>query len=376
MSGSPRSSLPETDADLEWCHEAVDGVSRTFALTIDVLEEPMSSRICVGYLLCRIADTIEDARHIPPKTQSQLLRTYYAVLDPADPTDVSTFTEVVSEWIPEDGVREADWAVVSQTPRVIRTFERQSESVKEAIRPPVLELVSGMALFVERYGDRGGLRLQTREELEEYCYYAAGTVGILITNLICRDETETARYTGRDDIPTRNGSDREEIDQSTERILYENAESFGLLLQLVNIAKDVYSDLREEDNVYLPTTWLDDEGVSQEGLLESEHRTDSAAVVRRTADHAQTFLDNAQYYLETLPAVEGNRLAAWAIPYLLAVATLRELTNRPEDALSEKGVKIAREEVQAIVSRMLGETNGDVIGELRTMIAEQPFDQV
>jgi farnesyl-diphosphate farnesyltransferase len=376
MPGSPRSSLPETDADLEWCHEAVDGVSRTFALTIDVLEEPMSSRICVGYLLCRIADTIEDARHIPPKTQSQLLRTYYAVLNPADPTDVSTFTDAVSEWIPEDGVREADWSVVSQTPRVIRTFERQPESVTAAIRPPVLELVSGMALFVERYGDRGGLRLQTREELEEYCYYAAGTVGILITNLICRDETETAGYTGRDGIQTRDESDREEIDQSTERILYENAESFGLLLQLVNIAKDVYSDLREEDNVYLPMTWLKHEGIPQEGLLESEYRNGSTAVVKRTSDHARTFLDGAQRYLETLPTVEGNRLAAWAIPYLLAVATLRELTSRPEDALSEKGVKISREEVQAIVSRMLGETDGDVIGELRTTIAERPFDQV
>lgn len=362
MSGSPRSSLPETDADLEWCHEAVDGVSRTFALTIDVLEEPMSSRICVGYLLCRIADTIEDARHIPPKTQSQLLRTYHAVLDPADPTEVATFTVAVSEWVPEDGVREADWAVVSQTPRVIRTFERQSEGVKAAIRQPVLELVSGMALFVERYGDRGGLRLQTREELEEYCYYAAGTVGILITNLICRDETPRSEPTA--------------INDTTERILYDNAESFGLLLQLVNIAKDVHSDLREEDNVYLPTTWLDDEGVSQEQLLEAEYRNGSAMVVRRTADHARTFLDDAQRYLETLPTIEGNRLAAWAIPYLLAVATLRELTNRPEDALSEKGVKIAREEVQAIVTRMLGETDGDVIGELRTVIAERPFDQV
>ncbi|MCH7659279.1 MAG: squalene/phytoene synthase family protein [Euryarchaeota archaeon] len=364
MSGSPRSSLPETDADLEWCHEAVDGVSRTFALTIDVLEEPMSSRICVGYLLCRIADTIEDARHIPPKTQSRLLRTYYAVLDPADPTDVTAFTDAVAEWIPEDGVREADWAVVSQTPRVTRTFERLPQDVTAAIRPPVLELVSGMALFVERYGDHGGLRLQTREELEEYCYYAAGTVGILITNLICRDDE------------TGSASEPDAINESTERTLYENAESFGLLLQLVNIAKDVYSDLREEDNVYLPTTWLEDEGVPQERLLESEYRSRSSAVVRQTADHARSFLDDAQRYLETLPTIEGNRLAAWAIPYLLAVATLRELTTRPEDALSENGVKISREEVQAIVTRMLGETDGDVIGDLRTTIAERPFDQV
>ncbi len=353
--------MTEAAADLEWCHEAADGVSRTFALTIDVLEEPMSSHICVGYLLCRIADTVEYARHIPPETQTALLRTYHAVLDPADPTGVEAFTEAVSGWIPDDGVREADWAVVSQTPRVVRTFERQPEGVKAAIRPPVLELVSGMATFVERYGDHGGLRLRTREELEEYCYYAAGTVGILITNLICRE--------GRPD------GDRE-IAESAERTLYETAESFGLLLQLVNIAKDVYTDFREEDNVYLPAEWLDEAGIPQERVLETEHVEGSAAVVARTANHARSYLDDAQRYLEALPEVDGNRLAAWAIPYLLAVGTLRELSAHPEDAISEAGVKVSRSEVRAIVTRTLGERDGDAIGELRTTIAERPFDQV
>ncbi|MDL5363639.1 phytoene/squalene synthase family protein [Halalkalicoccus sp. NIPERK01] len=364
MSGSSPSSLPEATADLEWCHEAVDGVSRTFALTIDVLEEPMSSYICVGYLLCRIADTVEDARHIPPETQATLLRTYHAVLDPTDPTGVESFTEAVSGWIPDDGERTADWTVVSQAPRVVRTFERQPESVTEAIRPPVLELVSGMALFVERYADHGGLRIATREELEEYCYYAAGTVGVLITNLICRN-------TG----PPGDAESVERVDRSVERTLYDTAESFGLLLQLVNISKDVYDDYREEDNVYLPAAWLDAEGVPQERVLAEEHADGSKAVVRRTADHARTFLDDAQRYLETLPEVEGNRLAAWAIPYLLAVGTLRELSARPEDALSERGVKVSRSEVSAIVTRMLGESDRAAVGDLRTTVAERPFHQ-
>ncbi|ADJ15676.1 farnesyl-diphosphate farnesyltransferase [Halalkalicoccus jeotgali B3] len=354
--------MSEAAADLEWCHEAVEGVSRTFALTIDVLDEPMSSYICVGYLLCRIADTVEDAHHIPPETQATLLRTYHAVLDPDDPTGVETFTESVAEWIPEDGERTADWEVVARTPRVVRTFERQPDSVIAAIRPPVLELVSGMALFVERYADSGGLRIRTRTELEEYCYYAAGTVGLLITNLICRN-------TGPP------GEETEGVDPSVERTLYENAESFGLLLQLVNIAKDVYDDYHEEDNVYLPATWLDAEGVPQERVLAAEYADGSTAVVKRTAEHARTFLDDAQRYLETLPEVEGNRLAAWAIPYLLAVGTLRELSARPEDALSERDVKVSRSEVGAIVSRMLGETDSALVGDLRTRIAARPFDQ-
>jgi farnesyl-diphosphate farnesyltransferase len=52
------------EVDEAWCYEAVQGVSRTFALTVDVLEEPMSTHICLGYLLCRVADTVEDAGHL------------------------------------------------------------------------------------------------------------------------------------------------------------------------------------------------------------------------------------------------------------------------------------------------------------------------
>lgn len=350
MSGSSRSSLSET-ADLEWCHEAVDGVSRTFALTIDVLDEPMSSYICVGYLLCRVADTVEDANHLPPTEQAAILRTYDALLDPDDPTDVAAFMERVEPWIPAAEERSADWNVVAEAPRVLRAFERQPAAVREAIRPPVRELVSGMALFVERYAEEGGLRIQSREELEEYCYYAAGTVGKLITNLVCRDGVE----------------DR------TERRLYDTAESFGLLLQLVNISKDVHDDVHEENNVYLPADWLEREGVAQEAVCAEENVDDSATVVRRTADHARTFLDDAQRYLQAVPKTDGNRLAAWAIPYLLAVGTLRELSERPEDALSAKGVKISRQEVQAIVSRTLGETDGEALPELRQAIDRRPF---
>ncbi len=96
------------------------------------------------------------------------------------------------------------------------------------MRKPVRELVDGMAMFTDRYADEGGLRLQTLDELEEYCWYAAGTVGTLITGLVARGPLPS--------VPR----------------MRANARSFALLLQLVNIAKDVDSDYHEENNVYLP----------------------------------------------------------------------------------------------------------------------------
>jgi farnesyl-diphosphate farnesyltransferase len=347
---SQQDERPQVDrTDLEWCHEAVQGVSRTFALTVDVLDEPMSSYICVGYLVCRIADTVEDASHISPSAQADLLRTYDAVLDPDDDTDVEEFVTTVEPHLPEE--MNEDWRVVRDAPRTLRTLESLPADVREAVLPPARELVQGMAEFVERYDDTGGLRIQSREELEEYCYYAAGTVGNLITNLVTRGDIAPDRR----------------------RRLYDTAEQFGLLLQLVNISKDVYDDYTAENNVYLPAEWLRAEGVPQEDVLDPEHEEAASSVVRRTAEHASSFLDDAQTYLETVPATDGNTLAAWAVPFLLSVGTLRELLARPEDALSKTDVKVSRKEVFAVVSEMSGDAGREALGEMREQIASQPY---
>ena len=338
-------------ADLEWCHEAVQGVSRTFALTVDVLEEPMSSYICVGYLLCRVADTVEDAEHVAPTEQARLLRIYDRVLDPEDETEVGAFSEAVDPHLPPADTRSDDWAVVAEAPRIVATFDSLPEDVREAVTPPARELVTGMAEFVERYAEEGGLRIRDCDELEEYCYYAAGTVGTLVTNLVTRAD----------------------IDEERQERLYDTAEEFGLLLQLVNVSKDVYDDYTEENNVYLPAEWLAEEGVPQEELLSPENRFATGQVVDRVTDHARSFLDDAQTYLETVPTTEGNTLAAWAIPFILAVGTLRELQARPEDALTEEGVKVSRQEVFAVVSTMTETERRDRIDEVRRMVAAKPL---
>ena len=351
MTGDPpRQSAPDPAPDVAWCHDAVQDVSRTFALTVESLEEPMSTHICLGYLLCRIPDTIEDAGHIPPENGAELLREYARAIDPERDGSVAAFREAVEPWLPPEGERSDDWRVVGSVSRVYATFETLPREVRTAIRPPVIELVEGMAMFVEEHAETDGLRIDTRAELEEYCHYAAGTVGTLITNLLTR----------------------EGLPEDRKRVLYETAESFGLLLQLVNIAKDVHDDYTEEHNVYLPASWLTDEGVPQDAVVEENHREAVAAVVDRTAAHARSFLDEAERYLQAMPLRHGNTLAAWGVPFLLAVGTLRELTDSPTNALTERDLKVSREEVFAVVEAMHG-ADREAISEFRSIIAREPF---
>ena len=312
--------------DLEWCHAIVSDVSRTFAITIEVLDEPMASRICLGYLLCRIADTIEDAREIPPAVKVELLDTFDSVLSESADISPSSFVNEVRRWIPEGAKSDPEWRLVLETPRVIRTFETRTEATKTAMRQPMRELVQGLRLFVDRHADSNGLRIQSRDELEEYCHYAAGTVGALITNLITVESPD-----------------------APEAQLDDRGHAFGVLLQLVNISKDVYDDFHHENNVYLPASWLADEGVDPESVCSPTNRAGSAAVVRRTVGFARSFIADAETYLREAPFKNEKALAAWAIPFLLAIGTMRELSRRPADAVAPGAVKIEREEVMAII---------------------------
>lgn len=344
------------EEDVAWAFETVEDVSRTFALTISILEAPFSTWVCTGYLLCRVADTIEDANHIPAETQAELLLLYHDVLDAESDVSAEEFVEEASEWIPtveeSDGGVSADWRVVAEADRVVGIFECFEPRVQAAMRPVVLEMVAGMAMFIERYADEGGLRIQSIDELEEYCWYVAGTVGEMITNLV-----------------------KVELDADSEA-LRTNEESFALLLQLVNIAKDVPDDFESENNVYLPSEWLADVGVGPEGVVAEENTSAVATVVSRVTERARGYTDGAYEYLAELPESETNVMEAFAVPYLLALGTIRELEANTQAAVAEfNGVKVSRAEVMTLLAEVQDGFTADELAELQSVIRSTPLHE-
>jgi farnesyl-diphosphate farnesyltransferase len=339
-----------SDDDIRWAFDALEDVSRTFALSISMLDEPFSTWVCTGYLLCRVADTVEDAPHIPPKQQVEVLHTYDEALDPESERTVEDFQDEVAAWVPDR--ESADWDVVQQAERVFRIFDSFDEGVQNAMRPVVSEMTNGMTEFIDEYAAAGGLRIQSIEELEDYCWYVAGTVGVMITNLV--------EYQFDVDVDP----------------LREEEESFALLLQLVNIAKDVPDDYQTENNVYLPSEWLAEADVSPEAVTDTQNTPAVAGVVERVVGHARSYTSGAYRYLMELPTTQSNVLEAFTIPYLLALGTLRELEANTEHAVeTEDAVKVSREEVFALLEQVRNDFSKEELKQLRTEIRSHPLHE-
>ncbi len=84
---------------------------------------------------------------------------------------------------------------------------------------------------------------QTFEELEDYCYCVAGTVGLLSTHVFGFSNAKTLRY----------------------------AKSLGTSLQLINIIRDLGEDLRR-DRIYLPLEDLKRFEIDPNKLLNREYK--------------------------------------------------------------------------------------------------------
>ena len=57
---------PREVSDRQFCQDMLPKVSRTFAVCIKLLPQDLEHSVLIAYLLCRVADTIEDSPSLLP----------------------------------------------------------------------------------------------------------------------------------------------------------------------------------------------------------------------------------------------------------------------------------------------------------------------
>lgn len=316
---------PALLADFQDCRARLADVSRSFAKPIALLPLHLEVPVTLGYLLCRVADTIEDHRAVPQAKRDTLFAAFLDVLHGR-----GAAADLAAQFAAIRG-DDAELALARNLPVLMRVMAATGDRPRASLVRWVSEMARGMALYAHREpGADGVVALYTVTDLERYCYFVAGTVGHLLTDLFL-DEI------GKDVTP------------DLALTLRLNAEPFGTGLQLVNILKDLTDD-RERSWSYVPRTACFARGADLTVLSDPSRRALAHSVVEPLFDVARRNLDGGlRYSLAIPPEHTGIRLFC-LLPLWMAARTL--VLARGNDAMFTPGepVKIARDEVEALAA--------------------------
>jgi farnesyl-diphosphate farnesyltransferase len=304
-----------------YCRGVLPCVSRTFALSVRVLPGTLGTAVLTAYLVCRIADTVEDAPGMPAREKAELLDALVRAL--SDPGEghayARTAAAVQGDPAHVDLVRHAD--------HVFALYHSLPDATRAHVARWVEEMARGMRKFVLLYPD--GIRIQTLDEYREYCYYVAGTVGYMLTDL-WHEHTPSIR-------------------PALHQKLRERCRAFAEALQTVNILKDVAQDAERENSIYVPENSLRVHGSSHETILSPAHVSRNREALGELIRLAWVDLEEALGYLLLVPRRAFRIRLFCILPLLFAFATMRELTRTTAMLVSGGHVKISRREVKTLL---------------------------
>jgi len=313
--------------DWKFCVDRLVEVSRTFSKPIAMLRDTLEVAVTCGYLLCRIADTVEDEPDIDPDVRDTLYHAFLATIEKgADPQVFATAFAKAFEGQVEGN---AERMLATNLHIVMRTLQALRPELQGIVLRWVAEMARGMNIYSRRVpGNDGWWALKTLTDLERYCYFVAGTVGHMLTELFVAELNE---------VPAANRRDLEV-----------HAEEFGLGLQLTNILKDITDD-RERRVSFIPRTIVAAQSMSIGDLVEPGLRREAHRALTPVFDRAEEALESAFAYCLAVPAQHKDVRLFCLLPLFMAVATLRHA--RHNDAQFETGepVKISRAEVASII---------------------------
>ncbi len=284
--------------------QLLERTSRTYALTIPFLPEPTRREVAIAYLLMRVVDTFEDAETWPAERRCQALDTFGQLIhfDSAPDLDAAAAFSRRLDAAPPSS-HEGYRALLRELSGLLADLAALERPQRDQIVLHTQKMIDGMAATLRASQKRdGAIVLDSLQELRAYCYFVAGLVGEMLTELMMLDAPQL--------MPAAES-------------LRQNAALFGEALQLTNILKDSRADAAEG------RTFLKDDA----------RRAEAFALARRD-------LCAAVDYIETLRrhgAPEGF-VGFTAFPVKLSIATLRLVEEKGP------GHKIGRDAVtQALV---------------------------
>lgn len=328
-------STPPSERDEAFQDRILQGVSRTFALTIPTLPEALYHAVANAYLLCRIADTIEDDADLPFDDKLRYSQAFIDIVRGDGNADA--FATELAPRLAQHTL-DAERELVAETAAVVRITHSLNPTQRTAMEACVRTMTDGMVYYQGQETLDG---LADQAAMDRYCYYVAGVVGEMLTELFCDHCAE---------LKPRRAE------------MMRLAVSFGQGLQMTNILKDIWDD-RARGACWLPADVFAARGIRLSDITPGTGGPAFEDALGQLIGVAHGHLRNALRYTCMLPRSEPGmrKFCLWALG--MAVLTLRKL-NQHRDYADGKEVKISRRSVKATVlsTNALVRTNAGLWG--------------
>lgn len=317
-------------ADDEFQMALLEGVSRTFALTIPQLPVELCRAVANAYLLCRIVDTIEDEVSLNAEQKKYFCYGFIDVVKTGQNAD--SFANELGPLL-SDKTLPAEHVLIHALPRVIQITRQFEPEQLDALSACVETMAEGMPIFQAKNLHDG---LATLADMDRYCYYVAGCVGEMLTRLFCHYSTEIAAHKSE---------------------MMGLAVSFGQGLQMTNILKDIWDDA-ERGVCWLPQDIFIETGFDLKNLTAQTSDPHFREGLEHLISVAHGHLNNALKYTQLIPSHEQGirNFCLWALG--MAVLTLKKIKQNLDFTRSEQ-VKITRNSVKSTIlaSKLAGRNN-------------------
>ena len=313
---------PEIDTLLE-------DTSRSFFLTLKVLPKRMRGQVGLLYLLARVADTIADTKTGSEKQLIEALESYGDVAQGKSST-LPDFSEITA--LQE---HEGEQRLMQNVAKVISSLGAFDEDDQERMRNCLEIIIGGQILDLQRFGSANETdsigALNNSQELDDYAYRVAGSVGEFWTSMTLAHQIN--------------------FKPENEIKMYELGVRFGKALQMINILRDIPEDLRF-GRCYIPIDCLDEVGLKPADLTDPNNMGKFQSIYEENLDIASSHLDAAAEYIEMLPYSQFRLRAACMLPVLIGQRTLTLL--RKSNVLDQSNrVKVLRPEIKRLRNQTL-----------------------
>jgi farnesyl-diphosphate farnesyltransferase len=305
------------------------GVSRSFSLVAPEVEPPLDGYLAVAYLICRVVDNIEDTLQ-PFEWRQARFAEFHALLD-----DPQAAAPLLNAW------DLFEWPGLTDTENELMTSKdglmlwKIYAQISERFQSPIRYWASVMAFGMERssnpytsdyFFNHGDFRLPIQEsDFDLYCFYVAGTVGRMITELAVLSYG---------------------VDDDKAQILTRGSDACGRALQKTNIVKDFANDLHR-GACFLPGEWLQEVDFAPLKLNGAPTSWKAKVLLNVVQE-----LEASVGYVEALPEQALGYRRAGLLMMLPAYETILQAAQRLDDLFTpHHKVKISRTKMGQCVLR-------------------------